>query len=164
MAGSGLNIKDIRLRENLVFFGGNILPTDSLALTIGRITFLSDSSLNQYPFSSYIFQEDFQSLDQTLTDNKVFNRNNNLIRQPISIYPNPTSTGYTIDIFSEKDENVNLSAVNQVGQIVFTDVLPLAKGNNRYYMAKSETWVEGLYYIELKSENVNHKSKLIKIK
>ncbi len=81
----------------------------------------------------------------------------------IHIYPNPSTKGFTADIFEEVATNSKIEVYNSSGKLIFKDNLPLAIGGNRYFLADSPTWPSGLYYVIYKSRSKTLTKKLLKI-
>ncbi|MFM2393887.1 MAG: hypothetical protein RLZZ546_1869, partial [Bacteroidota bacterium] len=88
---------------------------------------------------------------------------NNKLESFCKIYPNPFTKGFTIDINSFEEDWVDLKVYNSLGVEVYKDSLPLAKGENRYYLKDSEGWSNGVYSILLTGSFLKLSKKIIKI-
>jgi hypothetical protein len=76
----------------------------------------------------------------------------------ISIYPNPNTGTFKLDIFGSKPNDQSVLIVyDQLGQIVYSDSFNLKKGMNTVALSLDEVSA-GLYYLEIKNENHNFKS------
>ena len=66
----------------------------------------------------------------------------------ISLFPNPATEQLNIELFSEKDANITIQVVNQVGQIVINQVETLTNGNNKTALNTSDLQ-NGYYTLKL---------------
>ncbi len=82
----------------------------------------------------------------------------------IHVYPNPFSEGFTIDVSSPTINNSKLAITDVSGRLVYEDMLPLNKGDNRYILKESQSWHNGFYQVVILSEDglIQHRAKIIK--
>lgn len=66
----------------------------------------------------------------------------------ISLYPNPARELLNIELYSEKDANINIHIVNQIGQIVVNRSENLSSGNNKITINTSDLQ-NGYYTVKL---------------
>ncbi|RLD36215.1 MAG: hypothetical protein DRI83_05730, partial [Bacteroidetes bacterium] len=62
----------------------------------------------------------------------------------INLYPNPAGESLNIELYSEKNANIQVQVVNQTGQIVINNVQALNAGNNKTTLNTSD--LPGGYY------------------
>lgn len=124
---------------------------------------------NPYSGQSMIdITSDDKFMDLFLAENNYVEGSNfnsmNIRREEnmISVYPNPTDADFVIDIYSQKEELATLTVYNSVGNAIFTDFLPLGRGDNRYILNDSRNWASGFYFLNLKSSEIEYEQKLIK--
>lgn len=82
----------------------------------------------------------------------------------IIIYPNPSNSSFTVDLTSEMDEVILMKITNNLGINIFSDLLYVTKGNNRYFIVESESWPAGVYFVDFLSDKLKQTIKLLKMK
>jgi PKD repeat protein len=81
----------------------------------------------------------------------------------IAIYPNPANNECTITINSWQSEAADISIYNIVGNIVYSSSIALNSGNNNIKV-NTRDYIEGVYFIRIKTNSCNFTTKLIKVK
>jgi len=76
----------------------------------------------------------------------------------VGIFPNPTANNANLAIELTQNENVNVTVLNNLGQVVYNQNLTLDAGNNNIKL-NTENWAGGIYNINITSPkgSVNHK-------
>ncbi len=126
---------------------------------------------NPYTGQTLIDNTSDDQLIELFQDDNNYDKNNYYKRMEtmeeknsISIYPNPSDSDFIIDIKSHREESATLSIYNNVGNLIFTDILPLGNGENRYILNESINWTPGFYFMNLQSNKLLYIQKLIKTK
>ena len=83
---------------------------------------------------------------------------NNSILSSISIYPNPSTGLFTIDFKRVKENNSNISIVNSIGNVVFSEELIIGEFSKQIDLSNLS---KGIYLIELQTEIGVYKNKII---
>lgn len=81
----------------------------------------------------------------------------------IRFYPNPFSKGINLDITSEKEEAVTIETFNTVGTLMFNTKLEIQKGQNVRYIDAFERIPTGVYIVKIKSNDLEHLTRVIRI-
>ena len=81
----------------------------------------------------------------------------------IRFYTNPFSKGINLDITSEKEEAVIIETFNTVGTLMFTTKLDIQKGQNVRYIDSFERMPIGVYIVKIKSDDLEHLTRVIRI-
>ena len=76
----------------------------------------------------------------------------------ISIYPNPSSGMFTIEFKRVTEKNSNISIVNSIGNIVFSEELIIGESSKNIDLSE---FSKGIYLIELQTELGFYKKKII---
>ena len=97
---------------------------------------------------SFIIGEGPQGINDLLTDNSV------------SIYPNPASTDLFIEVNALRQEMVEVSILNLLGQSVIEARLDLGQGENKTQIGLNDLDA-GLYIIQMKSGDESFMKKLV---
>ena len=83
---------------------------------------------------------------------------NSEIFSNISIYPNPSSGIFTIEFKRVNNKNSNISIVNHIGNIVFSEELIIGESSKNIDLSE---FSKGIYLIELQTELGFYKKKII---
>lgn len=65
-----------------------------------------------------------------------------------NVYPNPTTTGLTVEFTANEASNVTFSLIDAIGQVLFTQVLPATEGDNAAQFDLSD-FSSGVYFLQL---------------
>lgn len=79
------------------------------------------------------------------------------------LYPNPSIDETTLNIEMFQDEKMNMHVVNELGQLIYSDVLDLNSGENNVKLNTSK-WNAGVYIVKLNSNNGSVSKKLTVVK
>lgn len=79
----------------------------------------------------------------------------------VNIVPNPTVSGWNINIPSTKEATVTVNVYDSSGKKINTDIHHLNSGVNTLYLS-AEKLVSGIYFIEVKGSGINVNEKAIK--
>jgi hypothetical protein len=91
----------------------------------------------------------------------VFGMNDQLQAASLKVFPNPASTQIYVDLSGfEKGEDLQLSVVNQDGQLVYNQT---ALTSTTPFMIATASWTKGVYYIRIQG-NMRYSSSKILIK
>lgn len=86
----------------------------------------------------------------------------NTIENSISIYPNPTTNQITMEFELAETKNVSIDIKNVLGQTVkIISNSEFRKGNNKIEIELSDL-INGVYFVQLESENKRSNKKFIK--
>lgn len=86
--------------------------------------------------------------------------NESEILQNINIYPNPSTHRVYVNFENERNAEIEISVVNQMGQIVYIDVLNTRDATGEYSIDVSEL-PSGIYSILMKSNGHTHVKRLV---
>lgn len=79
----------------------------------------------------------------------------------LSVYPNPTTSNTTLNFNNVKTQNVAISIVNQVGQVVSTvQSKTMTEGNQKIILPTAEL-AKGVYFVRIATEKGNTIERLI---
>ena len=81
----------------------------------------------------------------------------------VLIYPNPTSTNISINLFSNFDQTLSISVTNIIGQEVSSIKWDVSSGINQKTI-DLKSLSEGVYYLKIIGLNFNTLNRIIKIK
>jgi len=81
----------------------------------------------------------------------------------ITVYPNPFSRELKLNINSSFIENVTVSFYHVNGQLVSTQEMELIQGQNNLNIRNTDQLLPGLYLVSVMSDNMNFKTKVLKI-
>lgn len=79
----------------------------------------------------------------------------------ISVYPNPTTNSFTLDLQDIKGEEVTVSIISMMGQVVYQKQFEVNGGNVNQVFDVSN-YANGVYTIDINVGNFNIRKKLIK--
>jgi len=80
----------------------------------------------------------------------------------MALYPNPTTGPFTMKVFSELDQTIDMKIYNLDAKLVLTQVHHLQSGENFIDIDLGEACPRGVYNIMLQSDNSYNISKLVK--
>ena len=83
---------------------------------------------------------------------------NNPILSSISIYPNPSTGLFTVEFKRVKENNSNISIVNSIGNVVFSEELIIGEFSKQIDLSN---FSKGIYFLELQTEREVYKKKII---
>ena len=78
----------------------------------------------------------------------------------VTLFPNPTNSNATIAIENKNAQNANIMIVNQLGQVITSQEVELANGNNSIELA-TNSFESGIYTVILVTETGRINRKLI---
>lgn len=78
----------------------------------------------------------------------------------MKIYPNPASNLVTLNILSKESSNANLVVTNLMGQVVYTQNVPLETGGNQFEINISN-FSSGFYLVNVRTKTGSSTQKLI---
>jgi PQQ-dependent dehydrogenase (s-GDH family) len=84
-----------------------------------------------------------------------------VIKEMITLYPNPANDKTSLSIASNNDETAQVRIIDNTGRVVNQRFLNIVKGKNNFELNISNLST-GLYYIEVNGKTINQKIKLIK--
>jgi len=79
----------------------------------------------------------------------------------VSVYPNPTTNSFTLDLQDINGERINVSIMSMMGQVVFSREFEVNGGNFNQQFDVSN-YANGVYIIDVNVGNFNIRKKLIK--
>lgn len=86
---------------------------------------------------------------------------NSVLKESISIYPNPSEPNSTLEIFSLHDETARILLYNGLGQLVSEEKIKLIEGNNKKEIASQKLSI-GLYTLKIIGNEFNAIKQFIK--
>lgn len=89
--------------------------------------------------------------------------NDNIHKSQSIKFQNPITDNTEIEIFSEFDDNYNITIYNQLGNIIARYSFNITSGYN-YINIPSDNLINGLYYINITGKHKNSTIKVIKLK
>ena len=82
----------------------------------------------------------------------------------IEVFPNPFKNGFTVSINSAKANVATLKVHSASGQIVFSKIVSLNKGNNSVAVTNLPAYLPaGLFYVTLQNDDINFNCKMQKL-
>jgi trimeric autotransporter adhesin len=84
-----------------------------------------------------------------------------VIKEMITLYPNPANDKTSLSIASNNDETAQVRIIDNTGRVVNQRFINIVKGKNNFELNISNLST-GLYYIEVNGKTINQKIKLIK--
>jgi trimeric autotransporter adhesin len=84
-----------------------------------------------------------------------------VIKEMITLYPNPANDKTSLSVASNKDETAQVRVIDNTGRVVNQRFINIVKGKNNFELSISNLST-GLYYIEITGKTINQKIKLIK--
>ncbi|RYE18013.1 MAG: T9SS type A sorting domain-containing protein [Sphingobacteriales bacterium] len=94
------------------------------------------------------------------TEVKLINSVATLERNPLHIYPNPNNGTFTLQCSNIWQQQVSAELRNVLGQIVWTQILPVENGKLNQVIRTSNL-PKGVYYLQLKTENGSKVQKVV---
>ncbi|MES2761720.1 MAG: Omp28-related outer membrane protein [Bacteroidota bacterium] len=79
----------------------------------------------------------------------------------ISVYPSPAKNAATLSLDLVQNENISISVVNAVGQIVYTESLNNLQAGNHVVNFNTENWASGIYNINISTNDGTTNRKLV---
>ncbi|MBK9736239.1 MAG: T9SS type A sorting domain-containing protein [Saprospiraceae bacterium] len=98
----------------------------------------------------------------TITGNALGNRNREKTTEP-AFYPNPFSKGINLSLDASIAEAISIKAYNNVGLLIYEDILDVQQGNNVAYLEAFEKIPAGVYIIKLQSPTMEYVTRVIRI-
>ncbi len=109
--------------------------TYTIPANYGSGTNANACNLNNIELVAYVIDADWEirtaaygPVSQAATTTAIKEEDQGL--NNVNVYPNPAANNLNVSIASEKDENATLNVLNNLGQVVLTQNLPLEAGNN----------------------------------
>jgi len=81
--------------------------------------------------------------------------------QPFSVSPNPTQTDWTVSMYVPQATKAEVAVYDLSGRKIFSETRQLSSGTNQF-VAPAKNLPSGVYFMELKGENLNFRQKLVK--
>ncbi|MEO8763367.1 MAG: T9SS type A sorting domain-containing protein [Ginsengibacter sp.] len=81
----------------------------------------------------------------------------------VSVYPNPFNSDFTITFSATKTAMATLKLHSSTGQLVFSKIVSVNKGNNSILVNNLPSIIPGIYYMTVSNEELNFNSKLQKL-
>ncbi len=78
----------------------------------------------------------------------------------VELYPNPAKTFSTIDIELSQNENLSVSVMNELGQIIFTQAPQNFETGSHQLKLNTENWSSGIYNVVISGNAVSLNRKL----
>lgn len=79
-----------------------------------------------------------------------------------SISPNPFREIIRLDITSEKAEQLTIRIIDNMGRMVYRKSAKIIPGNNKINLRRLSALSNGIYFLDLRTENFNHQIKVMK--
>jgi hypothetical protein len=84
-----------------------------------------------------------------------------IVKEMITLYPNPANDQTSLSIASNNDETAQVRMIDNTGRVVNQRFINIVKGKNNFEFNISDL-ATGLYYIEITGKTINQKIKFIK--
>ncbi len=81
----------------------------------------------------------------------------------VKFYPNPFTKGINLDIDSPQKDVVSIVVINSIGSVIFTTKVDVEAGQNVKYLNEFEQLPSGVYTVKLKSDLMDHTTRVIRI-
>lgn len=81
----------------------------------------------------------------------------------VKFYPNPFTKGINLDIESPQKDVVSIVIINSIGSVMFTTKVDVEAGQNVKYLNEFEQLPSGVYTVKLKSDLMDHTTRVIRI-
>jgi hypothetical protein len=81
----------------------------------------------------------------------------------VKFYPNPFTKGINLDIESPQKDVVSIVVINSIGSVMFTTKVDVEAGQNVKYLNEFEQLPSGVYTVKLKSDLMDHTTRVIRI-
>jgi hypothetical protein len=65
----------------------------------------------------------------------------------VSVYPNPNTGSFTVDIMSIAEKNAKITVTDVIGQSILTDYITLRSGDNKKQIALADNIAPGIYIV-----------------
>ena len=124
---------------------------------VGGYTIKSGAA-NVYVKSAAFASEDI-ALWKTATVTGITEVNSSISN--ISVYPSPAKNAATLSLELVQNENISISVVNTVGQVVYTETLNNLSAGNHVVNFNAENWASGIYNINISTNNGTTNRKLV---
>jgi hypothetical protein len=82
-------------------------------------------------------------------------------KDKISLYPNPASHISSLSLELTQNENLSISVVNAIGQIVYGESLTNLQAGNHVVNFNTESWASGIYNIKISTNDGTTNRKLV---
>ncbi|MES2512824.1 MAG: Omp28-related outer membrane protein [Bacteroidota bacterium] len=79
----------------------------------------------------------------------------------VSVYPSPAKNAASLSLDLVQNENISISVVNAVGQIVYTESLNNLQAGNHVVNFNTENWASGIYNINISTNDGTTNRKLV---
>jgi hypothetical protein len=79
----------------------------------------------------------------------------------ISVYPSPAKNAAALSLDLIQNENISISVVNTVGQVVYTESLNNLQAGNHVVNFNTENWASGIYNINISTNGGTTNRKLV---
>ena len=76
----------------------------------------------------------------------------------INMYPNPVSSGNTVQLQNNNSFDIEVEVLNSTGQLIFKDII---ESNNMSYILNTASFATGLYFVKTNAEGETNVNKLI---
>ncbi len=78
------------------------------------------------------------------------------------VYPNPFSDGFKVEYFMDKEADVTMQLFNELGQVLFSEIVHAGEGLNSYSYSDKGSINLGVYYFQISCEGKSKSIKLVK--
>ncbi len=154
-AEDGVELIDIMANKYTVFFGGNLFPTLTAGVQLGRTTYFYNTLTAKKGFASFIRMEDFEDMENAVNQNFISNRME--LSTTFSISPNPFSNSFEIGCKSLDCKNYRFEILDLNGI-----VLKNGRFESEHITIHASEWPAGVYF--LKTENsITKKIQILKV-
>ena len=149
ITGSDLVLNPSQAVASLTFLT-SLTDTNATSITISNLK-LNNGDPNystcilSADTSATVFTLDFICGDSIIRDYLEF-KNFHIT----SVYPNPSRNEINVDVFSDKDQMVQIEVVNALGEIIYADECNISYGANTVHLA-TQNYLDGAYYLRLKT-------------
>ncbi|MBK6984180.1 MAG: T9SS type A sorting domain-containing protein [Bacteroidetes bacterium] len=119
---------------------------------------MTSGGTNVYTKSAAFASEDI-ALWKTATVTSITDLGSSISN--ISVYPSPAKNAATLSLELVQNENISISVVNTVGQVVYTETLNNLSAGNHVVNFNAENWASGIYNINISTNNGTTNRKLV---
>ena len=81
----------------------------------------------------------------------------------VTVYPNPFNSNFTVSFSAEKTALASLKLISSTGQLMFSKMISVNKGNNSILVNNLPSITPGIYYMTVSNDELNFNSKLQKL-
>ncbi len=81
----------------------------------------------------------------------------------VTVYPNPFNSNFTVSFSAEKTALATLKLISSTGQLMFSKMISVNKGNNSILINNLPSITPGIYYMSVSNDELNFNSKLQKL-